>query len=79
MGFYLYVYVYMYMCVGTNAVYLGKHGCLTVFPKLLEGVAKRNYVILKLVHAHTCTCTMYIHTCTCMLYFTVETNRFEVY
>ena len=45
--------MYMHMCVGANAVYLSKHGCLTVFSKLLEGVAKRNYVILKLVYAHT--------------------------
>ena len=38
---------YMYMCVGANAVYLGKHSCLSVLSKLLEGVARKNYIILK--------------------------------
>ena len=57
MGFYL--YIYMHTCVGANAVYLSKHGCLTVFSKLLEGVAKRNYVILKLVHAYANSCVLY--------------------
>ena len=55
--------MYMHMCVGANAVYLSKHGCLTVFSKLLEGVAKRNYVILKLVmHMQTRVCYIFNHT-----------------
>ena len=34
---------------GANAMYLGKHGCLGAFSKLLDGIGKKNYVILKSV------------------------------
>ena len=46
------MYIYFSMncnCAGANAVYLGKHGCLGAFSKLLDGVGKKNYVILKSV------------------------------
>ncbi|CAI8025268.1 Cytosolic carboxypeptidase 1, partial [Geodia barretti] len=31
-----------------NAMFMGKHGCLSVLSKLLDGVAKKNYIVLKL-------------------------------
>ena len=30
-------------------MYMGKHGCLSVLSKLLDGVAKKNYTILKYI------------------------------
>ena len=35
-------------------MFMGKHGCLSVLSKLLEGVAKKNYIILKYVHTILC-------------------------
>lgn len=39
----------MLVCVGHNAVYFASNGCLNVLSKLLEGAAKKNYIILKSV------------------------------
>ena len=35
---------------GANAMFMGKHGCLSVLSKLLDGVAKKNYIVLKYIY-----------------------------
>lgn len=60
------------MCVGVNAVYLGKHGCLTVFSKILEGVAKKNYAILKLVKKSYTNIHVYMHVYICIYMYVFQ-------